>query len=241
MTKQERLYGKLVVDFANAETATEAVYKALDNLGYAFSISSHLIDQIKALDWESRLSETIEIIAVPHNDLKERKGVQKSETIISSEETKVIQVKRELQDLFESVLRGDDLDKNEPFLEFLGHYNGMWGGGNRRGQLAFDSEGFLHEVAPFDEENLYESIGTWGCSSFVTYCLIHFMKLKHNRKYIGRCQHCQNYFIATRLNNQRFCNRQCQQKAYHSRPEVKREKAAARRKKYGWQPRINAN
>ena len=242
MTERERLYGKLVIDFVNAETATEAVYKTLDNLQYAFNISADLIVQLKACDWKNLLAEstnlTVTIGAI--YDPEESKNVQKLEPIISTQETEIMKAKSKLQNLLERVLRGDDLDKIQPFLELLSIYNGSWGSGYRRGQLAFDSEGSLQEVTPFDEVNLYESILMSECPSFVTYCLIHFMKTKENRKYIGKCEHCNKYFIATRLNNQRFCNRQCQQKAYHSMPEAKSKKAAARREKYGWQPRVNA-
>jgi hypothetical protein len=78
--------------------------------------------------------------------------------------------------------------------------------------------------------------------SDLAYCLIEFLIPEGNWKHIGKCPYreCKKYFVATDL-KKIFCSPKHQQQAYHSRPEVKLKKAADRREKHGWQPRVNAN
>ena len=45
MTKQQRLYGKLVVDFANAESSDEACLKTLENIQHVFEFSSGFVER----------------------------------------------------------------------------------------------------------------------------------------------------------------------------------------------------
>lgn len=160
-------------------------------------------------------------------------------------------LQKDIKELIEKTLRDDlriedETNPDEPLNIFLSIYNS-----EKMTRVIFDEKGSLTEVPSFNEQDfldMEDSIDYYGFSAtydhferLLGYCFIGFIKSDENKAHLGKCYACQKYFIATRLNNQRFCSRQCQQKAYHSRPEVRSKKAATRREKFGWQPRVNAN
>jgi hypothetical protein len=136
--------------------------------------------------------------------------------------------------------RHDPIREDDRFSEYLGIYNKM------PRPIEFDQRDTLKDRRLISEED-YFSINLplkWleRIKSDLAYCLIEFLIPEDNRRHMGKCPYheCEKYFIATDQ-KKIFCSPNHQQKAYHSRPEVKRKKAADRREKYGWQPRVNEN
>ena len=74
---------------------------------------------------------------------------------------------------------------------------------------------FLKEPPPRKVENylvdIKEPLYGFGTSlkHDISYCLIEFLQEPRAKDYLGQCQECRKYFIATRLNDQKFCSKKC--------------------------------
>jgi len=160
----------------------------------------------------------------------------------------IIRIQVGLRNSLEKIVEGSDLKHCPFFEESLAIYNGL-----KKEIVILEGRCTLRKLPIFNETDLLDmakavqiEISTEGYRymyfrEILALCLVDFLIVDVNKEYIRKCQDCQNYYIAKTLKEQRFCSTKCQQRAYHSRSEVKSKKAAARREKYGWQPRVNAN
>jgi len=227
MKKTERLYGEWVVDFANAENNDEAFSGYLRNLDRAFGHD---------LEPDLRLSELSDTFDELKKDLQD--FVEKMRT--------------DLSDMLELIVCGDPLKKNAVFKNILMEYNAVIEEFRITLIKLKDDDsiveirvprlvGYEKSVDPaFEEHPIVVENFKKMMRQDLAHCTIEFFRVKKNREYINKCDQCQKYFIATRLNNQRFCDKSCRMKYHHSKPEYKEKKATKQREKYGWEKSVNA-
>jgi hypothetical protein len=113
----------------------------------------------------------------------------------------------------------------------------------------------LGPVVPFDEKRYPELESYtdqydfyWGLSNLLwdglAHCLIEFLIPSDNRRYLYLCVNCWKSYIAKKIYTTEsglyFCSTPCRMKYHHSQPEYKEKKAAAQRKKHGWEKTVNA-
>ena len=217
LIEMERKMGKTLVDFANASNANEAVYGLIDNMKLAFNLSDDYVNNMK--------SNISQVMDGPH-----------------SMRNRFSEIQQDIREILDRLLHEKDLRGFKGFEFLLRGYNL----GNKH-IVTFKENGSLIKIPSFDEKSYEltrERAGTFGVLvDALSYCLVDFILPKTNIKYLAKCiyEYCHKYFIATRLNNQKFCGSSCRMKHHHSKPEYREKKAAAQREKYGWEKSVNAD
>jgi hypothetical protein len=233
MEKTDRLYGQLVVDFANAESNDEAFSGYFRNVhrvfGYDFSDTSYsVLEELK-----KELHDFVEKMRKVGTEFCYRYWLT------------------DLSDMLELIVCSEPLRENQVLKDILFDYSS----GSFKNEfhsnwiLLEDDDSIVEEPLPRWVEykvTLEKPIRVEDFHKLMwqdlAHCTIEFLRVKKNREYIKKCANleCQKFFIASRLDErERFCVTSCRMQYHHSKPEYKEKKATKQREKYGWVKRVN--
>jgi hypothetical protein len=132
----------------------------------------------------------------------------------------LIQIQQEtMRELLDLVIHDRRLGGDSRFFAYLQIYNKM-----PRSKIEFDMQDNLKEPYPIREED-YFRINLpikWldRIESDLAYCLIEFLMPEGNRKYIGKCPYCRQFFIKKQTNRVKCYSDDCE-KTYQARKKRK--------------------
>ncbi|UCG13103.1 MAG: hypothetical protein JSU72_01005 [Deltaproteobacteria bacterium] len=201
MTNQERLYGQLLVDFANATTIDEAAIGFLENVQRVFRFSHGFVEKAKE--------------GFPFPDDPEK---------YSTAATKARDVKALYDDIVEynaltitvlnEVMKGNSPENSDLIRSFLMPYEIRKSGKtmisileNLSNHRSFEQQDFLDIynrltvdicVSEDGKESKSTNVGL-EFSAVLSLCLREFIRNPKNTEYLRKCTSCEDFFIAKHL------------------------------------------
>ena len=159
------------------------------------------------------------LISVAHEieELIERLGEAKYEILqqLAEEQREIFDFHKKLaaiqsdcRDTLRMVIEGRSFHNIPALNGFLEIYNNV-----RPHRLIIGDRNRLIPVFPIDEEDYAAANGIQGwldaLQKLVAYCLVEFLKIENNRKYLKNCTACHRYYVARQPKTQKFCTPAC--------------------------------
>jgi hypothetical protein len=217
---KQKLYRKVILDFANAPSFNEGFFTLLENIPAALEFSPKATEKVRAYRPSCLLT--------PKNDPQyEYRNFERErgQSFFDFGEN-VVWVLSKLASglkLSELTLKGDDLPPMSPLEPFLVIYNGRF----RPIMELAEDELMLGKSSLLNERSflLDLEIGSQGTTLLyaLAYCLIEFLKVPTNRSHVRQCPVCNKFFLAKNLKRTRCYSSSCEKAYQRERKQRQRE------------------
>jgi hypothetical protein len=232
ITKKDRPYERLVLDFANAETIERAMVGLIENIREVFSFSAefvenqcsqllvpsdeslspylekYLSDTPKALTTEEYEKELISLM-LAYEDEKSRRvhnwvGMEL--------------VRNNVKSLLLETMKNGVQHESKALSFFVSGYNLL-----QKGDIYVDEEGQYQEFQTFRESDFNAAVLTESFKDVLDFCVVELTKKKELLRLLYKCVECEKYFIS-KIKREKskniFCGEKCKN-ALHNRKNIK--------------------